>query len=334
MLQHPDLGQRFGEPGISGLTPRSYGSCLRRVFAVCSIWRDLTGTDFVKQESSEFHFFLASISMNQIGLSYSSKCLRITTRPLSILSQFRTFEWDPRLSRKDGKPAITGTKSAFVASHIPVVLIEDVSGLGRKGEIVEVKRGFARNKLVPEGLAVYGTLWENIDAFADPELSTGKVAEKEKSKTTLIVPFNWINSVRLNFVCDTASSTTGKLIKPLLVGDLLVALSSHEHIDFLPSQLTLPGDGITTVGCHEVSVRLELTNGTFTYCMKVDVKDKAELAAAERREAELREAMKLKRPDFVLGSSRFSETAGKLDQVDSEADFSSGEESDDENEEK
>lgn len=288
----------------------------------------------MKQESSEFNFFLAANSMNQIGFQIAGKCIRSCLRTTGIFNQQRCFQWDPRLSRKDGKPAITGTKSVFVSSNIPVVLTTDVSGLGRKGEIVEVKRGFARNKLIPEGLAVYGTLWENIDAFADPELFTEKVSEKEKTKTTAIVPFNWINSLRLNFISETVPFPAGKLINPLSISDILIALSAQEQVDFLPSQLKFPSDGITTVGCHEVPVTLELTNSTFTYCFKVEVKDKAELAAAEKREAELREAMKLKRPDFILGSSRFSDATDKFDQGDSEDDFSSGEESDDGNEER
>ena len=271
-------------------------------------------------------FFLAANSMNQIGWHLVGKCPRSCFSTNRLLNQQRNFQWDPRISRKDGKPAVTGTKSAFVASYIPVVLTTDVSGLGRKGEIVEVKRGFARNKLVPEGLAVYGTLWENIDAFADPELSTGKVAEQERTKTTAIVPFNWINSLRLNFISETVTPSTGKLTKPLSISDLLIALSAQEHVDFLPSQLTFPEDGIAVVGLYEVPVTLELTNGKFTYCIKVEVKDKAELAAAEKREAELREAMKLKRPDFILGTSRFSDS---MDPGDSEE-----EESDEENEEK
>jgi hypothetical protein len=90
------------------------------------------------------------------------------------------------------------------------------------------------------------------------------------------------------------------------VWEVLEALSVQEHIDILPSQLEFPEEGIHSVGRQTVPLSLNLTVGNSNYKIKVDIKDKAEVAAAERREAELREAMKVKRPEFVLGTSRLS----------------------------
>ena len=224
------------------------------------------------------------------------------------LQSRRWFDWDPSVTRKDGKPAITGTKAAYVASHIPVVLTRDVDGLGLKGAIVEVKRGYARNVLVPRGDAVYGTLWENIDAFADPEVSKKQQVEKAQMSTNIVAPFDWLNAVKLEFLRDTIPGSTSKLSSPVSVHEVLTSLSSSEEIDILPSQISFPDSGIDTVGRHTIPVTLQLTVGTFTYNIKVEVKNQAEVAAAERRESELREAMKMKRPEFVLGSSRLSKS--------------------------
>ena len=38
-----------------------------------------------------------------------------------------------------------------------IILKKDVANLGEAGEIVEVKTGYARNFLVPQGYAIYGT---------------------------------------------------------------------------------------------------------------------------------------------------------------------------------
>ena len=35
-----------------------------------------------------------------------------------------------------------------------VILLEDVQGLGDAGDVVVVKPGFARNKLIPDGVAL------------------------------------------------------------------------------------------------------------------------------------------------------------------------------------
>src|SRR5262245_60516082 len=41
-----------------------------------------------------------------------------------------------------------------MASHIHVVLTEDMQHLGKSGELVKVRPGYARNYLIPRGLAV------------------------------------------------------------------------------------------------------------------------------------------------------------------------------------
>jgi len=243
----------------------------------------------------------------------------------SLLVTKRWFDWDPRVGRKEGKPAITGTQSVYVSAMIPVVLVRDIPGLGSKGEIIQVKRGFARNVLVPEGSAIYGTLWENIDTFADPRLLKEQKLEDRYESSVKVVPLNWINNLRLEFLRETTidqgKGGAGILTEPVTMSDILNSLSSIHNVDFLPSHLSLPTTGIDRVGLHEIPVHLTLANSTHTYSIRVDVKDKAEVVAAERREAELREAMKLKRPDFVLGSSRFNEDVVSTDQTDETTDY-------------
>ena len=44
-----------------------------------------------------------------------------------------------------------------MATHLHVVLTEDIPNVGKSGELVKVRPGFARNFLVPRGLAVGAT---------------------------------------------------------------------------------------------------------------------------------------------------------------------------------
>lgn len=48
-----------------------------------------------------------------------------------------------------------------MAHHIHVVLTEDLSNVGKSGELVRVRPGYARNYLVPRGLAISATA-ENV----------------------------------------------------------------------------------------------------------------------------------------------------------------------------
>ena len=42
-------------------------------------------------------------------------------------------------------------------SAVKVILRDDVSGLGKRGDIVEVSKGYVRNFLEPRGLAMAAT---------------------------------------------------------------------------------------------------------------------------------------------------------------------------------
>lgn len=44
-----------------------------------------------------------------------------------------------------------------MATHLHVVLTEDLHNVGKSGELVKVRPGFARNYLIPRGLAVSAT---------------------------------------------------------------------------------------------------------------------------------------------------------------------------------
>src|SRR3954471_3365096 len=48
-----------------------------------------------------------------------------------------------------------------MATHIHVVLTDDLSNVGKSGELVRVRPGFARNYLIPRGLAI-GATAENV----------------------------------------------------------------------------------------------------------------------------------------------------------------------------
>ncbi|CAD7974572.1 unnamed protein product [Amoebophrya sp. A120] len=152
--------------------------------------------------------------------------------------QRRTMWWDPSLTRKNGKPAISKTQDLYVSKDIPVVLLKDVPKLGVKGQIVHVRRGYARNLLVPSGVAVYGALWENVDRYADPAVisaaeATARAIEAEQEAH----PFDWIDEISLRLVRTVRNQQTGALQDPLTVWEFLNILSRDHELDLLPENL-------------------------------------------------------------------------------------------------
>ena len=64
-----------------------------------------------------------------------------------------------------------------MAHHIHVVLTEDLPHVGKSGELVRVRPGFARNYLVPRGLAISATA-ENVARIEHEK----KVVEAKNAK--------------------------------------------------------------------------------------------------------------------------------------------------------
>ena len=62
-----------------------------------------------------------------------------------------------------------------------VIFQQDVKGQGKKGELKEVSEGYARNYLIPRGLAMKATA-DNLNALALKEKAKAAQAAKEKAQ--------------------------------------------------------------------------------------------------------------------------------------------------------
>ena len=59
-----------------------------------------------------------------------------------------------------------------------IILISDYNGLGKAGDLIDVKPGFARNRLLPKGLALRASK-KNI-ALIEEKKGLLKIVKKEK----------------------------------------------------------------------------------------------------------------------------------------------------------
>lgn len=131
---------------------------------------------------------------------------------------------------KGGLPAISRTDYLFVTKKIPVVLTT-TQVLGRKGEIVQVPRGRARD-LVKRNLGVYGTLWENVDLHADVKFVRDSAEKLETQKSD--DHFSYLENLEVSFERKTKNKELTKFID---VWELLERLSVEHEIDLLPENL-------------------------------------------------------------------------------------------------
>lgn len=87
-----------------------------------------------------------------------------------------------------------------------VILMSDVKALGKKGDLVEVAEGYARNFLIPRGLAKEATA-ANLKALetekthakakAQRELAEAKKTAEVLEKTSIVIPAKTGDSGRL-----------------------------------------------------------------------------------------------------------------------------------------
>jgi ribosomal protein L9 len=175
--------------------------------------------------------------------------------------------------RKRDKPLITSSQHLYVKGQIPVVLLQTIRGLGRKGQIISVKRGYARHHMVPKGLALLGT-WENIDEYADPALIEDPGLKGRVASERGRLPFDWVDEIQLSFIRWARADQLDVLLEPISVWDLLQELSNNHELDLLPSNLEVPEAGISAIGEIEVPVRIafrdpESASGRYTILVQV-----------------------------------------------------------------
>lgn len=101
-----------------------------------------------------------------------------------------------------------------------VILIKPVRKLGKVGEVVNVKNGYGRNFLVPQGIAIRATK-DNLGKFAalQKELEEKNIQEKSKMEATAKA----LDGKHLTFV--TQSGADGRLFGSISLKLLASSLS-------------------------------------------------------------------------------------------------------------
>ncbi len=130
-----------------------------------------------------------------------------------------------------------------------VILMGDVRHTGRRGEVVEVKRGYARNYLVPQGRALEATPG-NLKYF---EQQKQKIEIKhEKERDTAAARAAEISAVGIEIPKRVGES--GTLYGSVTAGEIAKALEA-KGITVDKRRIDL-GGGIKSVGEHLVRIEL------------------------------------------------------------------------------
>ena len=130
-----------------------------------------------------------------------------------------------------------------------IILLEDIENVGKKGEIVKVKDGFARNYLIPKGVAIKVTD-SNIKMIEEKKKKLEK--EREKEIKTVEELKNRIESLVLTIKKKAGEEDT--LFGSVTSSDIEEALKA-EGIEIDKKNIVLH-EHIKKLGEYEVEVRI------------------------------------------------------------------------------
>ena len=131
-----------------------------------------------------------------------------------------------------------------------VVLLQDVKSLGKKGELVNVSDGYARNFLFPKNLA------KEANAQALNELKNAEQSKKYKRDTEIAAAEKAKAGLEgSKFVIKAKAGESGKLFGSITPKEISAEIKSQKSLDIDKRKIVLKSD-IKTVGEYEVEIKL------------------------------------------------------------------------------
>ena len=131
-----------------------------------------------------------------------------------------------------------------------IILRADVAGVGKKGDIVDVADGHARNRLIPRGLAMKSSARAEKQAGAmrkSRDLKDSADREAAETIATRLVP--------QTFKLTARAGAEGKLFGSITTADIATAVQEQSGIELDRRKLHLD-EPIREICTHRVSVKL------------------------------------------------------------------------------
>jgi large subunit ribosomal protein L9 len=131
-----------------------------------------------------------------------------------------------------------------------IILTQDVKALGKKGEIVKVNDGYARNFILPKKLGMEATK-QNLH-----DLNTQKAAEMKKQKELLEEAKNYAKKLEeLTIKVSIKAGEGGKTFGSVSTKEIAAAAKEQFNLDLDKKKLQL-NDPIKNAGSYTVPVKL------------------------------------------------------------------------------
>lgn len=131
-----------------------------------------------------------------------------------------------------------------------VILRSDVQDVGKKGDIVDVAAGYARNYLVPKGLALKATDG-NVSQAASMRRSRDLKDAKDRGAAEEVAK----TLVPTTITVKAKAGAEGRLFGSVTTADITAAVQAQTGIELDRRKLHLD-EPIKTIGTHHVPAKL------------------------------------------------------------------------------
>ncbi|MCL1830496.1 MAG: 50S ribosomal protein L9 [Oscillospiraceae bacterium] len=132
-----------------------------------------------------------------------------------------------------------------------VVLLEDIKGTGKKGDIKDVSDGYARNYLLPKKLA------KELTASLQNDIENKRKAEERKQQMELEQAHKDRDLLEGQaYVIKAKSGTGGRLFGSVTTKEIATAILNKSAIDIDRRRIVLESD-IKQYGRYDVTVKFK-----------------------------------------------------------------------------
>ncbi len=131
-----------------------------------------------------------------------------------------------------------------------IILTQEVSGLGSPGDVVEVKDGYGRNYLLPQGFAI---LWTKGGEKQVTSIKRARSAREIRDLGHATEVKSQLEGLKVSL--SARAGDGGRLFGSVTPAEVVAAVKSAGGPDLDRRRLELPGH-IKAVGSYQVQVKL------------------------------------------------------------------------------
>lgn len=146
-----------------------------------------------------------------------------------------------------------------------VILLEDVKSLGKKGEIVNVNDGYARNYILPKKLGLEATS-KNLNDLKLQKQNDEKVAQEKLDAAKALAEEIKEKSITVKI----QAGVEGRVFGSISSKEIALEAKKQLNMDIDKKKIIIP-DAIKSLGTYNVNIKLH-KDVTATLTVKVEAK--------------------------------------------------------------